>query len=115
MQHPSLPNYVSEILGVEQRRRGVQREQIGVAAAGRAEALEVAAELGVDVRVVVDVRAEEAALGEAESVAAGEDYEVVDVEALIVEGGDQLREVEEWRRDVVVRRRYVGERGVAPP
>lgn len=108
-------NYIGEVLGVGEGRRGVEREEIGVATVERADALELAAEAGVDVGVVVDVRTERVALGEAERVAAGEDYKVVHVEALVREVGDELREVKEWRRNVDVRRRYVGECGVAPP
>lgn len=117
VKEPFTSYYIPEIHGVGEGRRGVQREQIGVATASLrwADGLQLSAELGVDVAVVVDVGAEAGALRQPQSVAAGEDDEVVDVQPLILEVGDQLRKVKEWRWDVVVRRSYVGERGVTPP
>lgn len=73
--------------------------QIGVSAGGWADASAVGGEDGVDVSVVVEAGAEGGALGEAESVAAGEGHHVSGAEAFGGEHGDESGEAGEWGRD----------------
>lgn len=70
----------------------VERREGVVAAGARAALLERRRESGVDVGVVVDVRAEVNTAGLADGVSAGKGGEVPGVEALCGEGGDELGE-----------------------
>ena len=115
MQKTLLVHQVGEILGVENSWCGVQRGEVRVTTGAGAVGLELAGEGRVDVSFVVNTGPEKGTLGETEGVATGESHEVLGIEALVFEVGDESREVHEWGWEDVVSGGPTGRGGVSPP